>query len=44
MSDGVIIGGWSFVIVTYLITGATLAIYAWSLVTRLRKTSRPDEE
>ena len=42
MPEGVIYQGWSFVIAAYSITGAGLAIYVWSLLSRLRKLR--DEE
>ena len=35
--EGVIIGGWSFVVAAYVITAAGLALYAWSLRSRLKK-------
>lgn len=38
MTDGVIVGGWSYVVAAYSITVAALAVYAWSLVHRRRKT------
>lgn len=38
MSEGVIIGGWSYVVAAYAITGVGLVAYAWSLVARLRKS------
>jgi hypothetical protein len=38
MPDGVIVGGWSYVIAAYSITVAGLVVYAWSLVHRRRKT------
>jgi len=38
MTDGVIVGGWSYVVAAYSITVAGLAVYAWSLVHRRRKT------
>ena len=37
MSEGVIIGGWNYVITAYAITGAGLLAYIWSLIARLRK-------
>jgi hypothetical protein len=37
MPDGVIVGGWSYVVAAYSITAAGLIIYAWSLVHRRRK-------
>jgi lipopolysaccharide export LptBFGC system permease protein LptF len=36
MPEGVIAGGWSYVIAAYSITAVGLAAYAWSLVHRLR--------
>ncbi len=36
MPDGVIAGGWSYVIAAYSITGIVLAAYAWSLLRRQR--------
>ena len=42
MPDGVIYQGWSFVVAAYSITAVGLAVYAWSLVSRLRKLR--DEE
>ena len=38
MTDGVIVGGLSYVVAAYSITLAGLAVYAWSLVHRRRKT------
>jgi lipopolysaccharide export LptBFGC system permease protein LptF len=37
MPDGVIVGGWSYVIAAYSITAVGLIAYAWSLVHRRRK-------
>lgn len=31
MPEGVIIGGWSFVIAAYSVTAAALLVFAWSL-------------
>lgn len=42
--EGVIIGGWSFVIAAYSITGVVLALYAWSLRSRLSKTKDTHHE
>jgi len=42
MPEGVIIGGWSYVIAAYSITAAGLAAYAWSLAHRSRR--RPDDD
>jgi hypothetical protein len=38
MTEGVIIGGWSYVVAAYSITAAGLVAYAWSLVHRRRKS------
>ena len=38
MPDGVIVGGWSYVVAAYSITAAGLIAYAWSLVHRRRKS------
>jgi hypothetical protein len=35
--EGVIIGGWSFVVAAYTVTGVVLALYAWSVRSRLAK-------
>jgi CcmD family protein len=35
--EGVIIGGWNFVVAAYTVTGVVLALYAWSLRSRLTK-------
>lgn len=35
--EGVIIGGWNFVVAAYTVTGVVLALYAWSLRSRLAK-------
>ncbi len=42
MSEGVIVGGWGYVIAAYSITVAGLALYVWSLVVRRRRI--PEEE
>ncbi len=44
MSEGVIIGGWNFVIAAYSITGAGLVLYIWSLIARLRKSHNSEED
>jgi len=44
MSEGVIIGGWSYVVAAYSITIAGLILYVWSLVARHRRTSRNSED
>jgi CcmD family protein len=43
MNEGVIIGGWNYVIAAYSITAVGLLGYAWSLIARRRKfTQRED--
>lgn len=44
MSEGVIIGGWSYVVAAYIVTGAGLLAYVWSLRARLRKSRDRREE
>ncbi len=44
MSEGVIIGGWSYVVAAYAVTGAGLAGYIWSLIYRLRKSHNTEED
>jgi|GEM_PF-928144 len=45
MSQGLVTGGWNFVIAAYGITAAVLIIYGVTLVTRLREAkSRAAEE
>ena len=41
MSEGVIVGGWSYVIAAYAITAVGLIAYLWSL---RRRQDRLDEE
>ena len=36
MSQGVVSGGWNFVVAAYSITAAVLLIYGVTLITRLR--------
>ena len=43
MSEGVIIGGWDYVIAAYSITAAGLIGYAWSLVYRCRRIGQKNE-
>lgn len=40
MPEGVIVGGWNFVVAAYSVTFAGLAIYAWSLIRRTRAEAR----
>lgn len=42
--EGVVAGGWAFAIAAYVITALGLSVYAWSLVSRLRKANREDEQ
>ena len=35
--EGVIIGGWNFVVAAYVVTAVVLAAYAWSLRSRLAR-------
>jgi len=44
MSEGVIIGGWSYVVAAYSITAAGLVLYFWSLITRYRRSTRDSED
>jgi hypothetical protein len=37
MPEGVIVGGWNFVIAAYSITATGLILYAWSLIRRTRQ-------
>jgi hypothetical protein len=42
MPEGVIVGGWSYIVAAYLVVGAGLLAYAVSLMVRLhRATERP---
>lgn len=36
MPEGVIAGGWSYVIAAYTVTAVGLSVYIWTLVSRLR--------
>lgn len=45
MTQGIVSGGWNFVIAAYGITAAVLVLYGVTLVTRLREArSRAAEE
>jgi len=44
MSEGVIVGGWSYVVAAYAITGGGLAVYIWTLIARLRKSHNREED
>jgi hypothetical protein len=45
MSQGIVAGGWNFVIAAYGITAAVLVLYGVTLITRLREArSRANEE
>ena len=43
MPEGVIIGGWSYVVAAYTITWAGLVLYICSLIARLRKSHKTEE-
>ena len=46
MPEGVIVGGWSYVIAAYSISTLVLVVYTWSLLRRERREgqrSREDE-
>ena len=43
MTQGVITGGWNFVIAAYSITAAVFVIYGISLIARLREEERRSE-
>ena len=40
MPEGVIFGGWNFVIAAYCITATGLVLYAWSLHRRTRQQQK----
>jgi len=42
--EGVIIGGWNFVIAAYAITSAMFLLYAWSLRSRLKKAEDKNDD
>ena len=44
MSEGVIIGGWNYVVAAYAVTGTGLAVYIWSLIVRLRRSHNREED
>jgi len=44
MSEGVIIGGWNYVVAAYAITGLGLVAYTWGLITRLRRSHNKEED
>ena len=45
MSQGIVSGGWNFVIAAYGVTAAVLVLYGVTLITRLREArSRSTEE
>ena len=42
MTEGVVVGGWGYVIAAYTVTALGFLIYGIMLVTRLRDTGRHD--
>ena len=44
MSEGVIVGGWNYVVAAYAVTGGGLAVYIWTLIARLRKSHNIEED
>jgi CcmD family protein len=40
--EGVIIGGWNFVVAAYVVTAVVLVGYAWSLRSRLDKIQKQE--
>ena len=42
MPEGIITGGWNYVIAAYSITTAGLALYGLSLIARRRSTNRDE--
>lgn len=44
MPEGVIGGGWAYVIAVYSITGVVLAVYTWSLLHRRSSEIRRGRE
>ena len=43
MPEGVIVGGWSYVIAAYTVTAIGLSAYVWSLRARLRSVRDKDQ-
>ncbi len=44
MPEGVIAGGWGYVIAAYSVTAVGLIAYTWSLRARLRRVNESDLE
>ena len=44
MTEGIIEGGWGYVIAAYVLTAITLTAYAWSLFRRWHKARRSEEK
>jgi hypothetical protein len=44
MTQGVVTGGWSFVIAAYTITAVVLFVYGVSIVTRLREEQKRHDQ
>ncbi len=44
MPEGVIVGGWSYVIAAYSVTFVVMAVFAWSLQRRRRAEDERSED
>lgn len=44
MPEGIIVGGWNFVIAAYSITAAGLVLYTWSLIRRTRQQAQKERK
>ena len=44
MPEGVVVGGWGFVIAAYTITAAGLVIYTLTLIARKRRMERKNND
>ena len=44
MPEGVIAGGWSYVVAAYTVTAVGLVAYGWSLWSRARRLSEGGDE
>lgn len=43
MPEGVIAGGWNYVIAAYSLTGVVFVVYAWSLLARWKHVTKNEE-